>query len=70
MKPVGQVETVVSEAFGGLGHPSLYVIGPDGTITDNSSRYDPKALRKALSNEPLPLAAAKRAQPQHIFNGP
>lgn len=49
MGAVGQAGTSVSDAFGVLGYPTLYVIGPEGTIRYSSSGYDPVALRKAIS---------------------
>ena len=49
MQAVTQEGTEVSDAFGVLGFPTVYVIGPDGMIRYRSASFEPQAIRKALA---------------------
>ncbi|MFT7680524.1 MAG: hypothetical protein ACI8QC_004530 [Planctomycetota bacterium] len=48
MRAVRQEGNDASDAFGVLGYPTHYVIGPDGEIRYRSTKSDKDALRKAL----------------------
>lgn len=48
MRAVRQNAKDASDAFGVLGYPTHYVIGPDGDIRYRSGGFDKDALRKAL----------------------
>ncbi|MFT7485720.1 MAG: hypothetical protein ACI9F9_001570 [Candidatus Paceibacteria bacterium] len=50
MKPVRQEGNTAAETLGVLGYPTIYVIGPDGTIRYGSAKWDASAVRNALLN--------------------
>lgn len=48
MRAVRQQGNEVSDAFGVIGYPVHYVIGPDGEIRYRGTKSDKETLRKAL----------------------
>ncbi len=47
-RAVRQEGTEVCDAFGVIAFPTIYVIGPDGTIRYRSTHFDGAALRAML----------------------
>ncbi len=48
MRPVLQEGTEACDAFGVIGFPTNYVIGPDGAIRYCAAEWNPLAVRRAL----------------------
>lgn len=48
MQPVCTEGSEVCDAFGVIGYPTVYVIGPDGAIRYRDADWNPHAVRQAL----------------------